>query len=206
MFTSRNLQNTLLNLGLSPDESLFTQLEAAYTEKTRYYHTGRHISQCLRQFQKNQDLAVFPHEIEFSIWFHDVIYDTHRADNEEKSAAIAVDYLKQHQLSADIVHRVEQMIIATKTHNPSTPDCALLIDVDLSILGTKPETFEYFDSQIRKEYEWVPDADFRQGRIAVLKSFLDRASIFHTEYFCHKYEKQAKQNLLRKINELTTQY
>ncbi|MFT4714610.1 MAG: putative metal-dependent HD superfamily phosphohydrolase, partial [Candidatus Azotimanducaceae bacterium] len=79
---------------------------------------------------------------------------------------------------------------------------ALLLDVDLGILGTPSDIFERYDAQIRQEYEWIPLPDYKRGRAEILKSFLNRDAIFTTEYFQANYEARARSNLKRKIEEL----
>ena len=80
---------------------------------------------------------------------------------------------------------------------------AALVDVDLGILGASPDTFEAYDRAIRREYEWMPEDRYRAGRAAVLKSFLDRDAIYHTPEIRTELERKARQNLKRKLDELT---
>jgi predicted metal-dependent HD superfamily phosphohydrolase len=147
-------------------------------------------------------LADQPAEVEFAIWFHDAVYDTHQSDNEEQSAVLASSYLVKNDVHLDVVKRVEEMIVATKNHGSTTSDGALLLDVDLGILGAPSDIFERYDAQIRKEYEWIPLPDYKRGRAEILKSFLNRDAIFTTEYFQANYEARARSNLKRKIEEL----
>ena len=63
---------------------------------------------------------------------------------------------------------------------PETRDEALLLDIDLSILGRDRSRFDEYAEQIRREFAWVPDDAFRSGREAVLGDFLGRERIFVT--------------------------
>ena len=76
------------------------------------------------------------------------------------------------------------------------------MEADLGILGVPPPAFEAYDAAIRREYSWVPEERYRQGRLAVLAGFLGREAIFHTERCREAYERQARENLARKIDEL----
>src|SRR4051794_16262917 len=67
----------------------FDQLIAAYTAQDRYYHGIDHIADCLREFDSVGHLASDPQSIQLAIWFHDVVYDGRRMDNEELSADVA---------------------------------------------------------------------------------------------------------------------
>ena len=99
--------------------------------------------------------------------------------------------------------RIVDMIHATKTHHARHGDAALMLDVDLGILGASQSAFEAYDHAIRLEYGWVPEEPYRHRRAQVLKTFLDRESIYKTREFRDQYEEQAKKNLARKIRELS---
>jgi predicted metal-dependent HD superfamily phosphohydrolase len=95
------------------------------------------------------------------------------------------------------------MIVATKhIAKPEYPDDAVLCDIDLAILGQPEEAFDVYERQIRREYEWVPEAQFRERRKAILQSFLERRTIYSTKFFHQRYEKQARKNLARSISQL----
>src|SRR6188508_2389895 len=75
--------------GRGDGRSWFDVLKGRYTEPHRHYHNPRHISECLAEYDSSRHLAVQPVAVELAIWFHDAIYDTHAADNEEQSAWLA---------------------------------------------------------------------------------------------------------------------
>ena len=79
-------------------------------------------------------------------------------------------------------------------------------DIDLAILGQSPDLFGAYDRGIREEYSWVPEDDYRKGRIAVLQSFLERKSIYSTDYFRSEYEEKARKNLCRAILRLQSRH
>ena len=85
---------------------------------------------------------------------------------------------------------------------PQGVDAGLLVDIDLSILGANPDRFDEYEYQIRQEYAWVPDGLFRTKRKALLQGFLARTRIFNTTYFVERYEKQARLNLKRSLDQL----
>jgi len=98
---------------------------------------------------------------------------------------------------------VAALVLATKTHEPSAlRDAALVIDVDLSILGQRKERFEEFEAQIRREYDWVLESTFAAKRAEILERFLARKHIFATERFLAKFENQARGNLQESIKRL----
>jgi predicted metal-dependent HD superfamily phosphohydrolase len=202
MFDTCSLNATLIGLGARSSDRLFTELQTAYTSSGRYYHTDTHITACLRQAQRYGHLALSMPEVTAAIWFHDAIYDTHRNDNEAKSAEWAERALTALGARSESIARITEMILATRTHTSTNPDTLFLIDIDLSILGAEPAIFEHYDQAIRREYAWVPEADFRAGRTKVLASFLARPAIFQIAEINIEYEIPARENLHRKIIEL----
>src|SRR4051794_19542384 len=68
---------------------VFDQLLADYTGQDRHYHGIGHIGECLAEFDRVRYLAKSPKAIEAAIWFHDIVYDGRRTDNEERSADTA---------------------------------------------------------------------------------------------------------------------
>jgi len=180
--------------------SLFLALEKHYSEPCRKYHNAHHISDCLKQFDQVSRLATYPDEVEIAIWFHDAIYDSKAKDNEERSAEWAVQALRTAEISEPAIKRINDMILITRHANePMTVDEKLIIDIDLSILGRAPADFAKYDHQIREEYSWVPEEQYRTGRLAVLESFLRRNSIYFTEFFINHFEEQARLNLVEAV-------
>ena len=82
---------------------------------------------------------------------------------------------------------------------PIGRDAAVLVDIDLSILGSDMARFDEYEVQVREEYSWVPGPLFRSGRRKILQEFANRESIFTTEYFRDLYEAQARSNIARSL-------
>lgn len=206
-FARDALADSLASIGLGPDlasyGALYEALSVAYSEPGRYYHSARHIDACLSQLGTVRHFAHRPAEIEIAIWFHDAVYDTRRSDNEVRSAAWAREYLVASGAGPDTVQRIEDMILATRTHEASAPDAALMLDIDLGILGASHEAFADYDAAIREEYAWVTEEDYRSGRAEVLRGFLRRPHIYHTAHFRQRYESAARHNLSTRIAELS---
>lgn len=177
-------------------------LTRAYGENTRHYHNQQHIADCLSEFDSARHLAKKPDLIEFALWFHDVVYDTHATNNEEQSAAMASRCLEAAGRT-DIAEQISALIIATKLHKTTDGDASLMVDVDLSILGADEAHFTNYETAIRNEYSWVPQEVFNSKRAEILQRFLDRQRIYATDHFAHKYELQARRNLERSIHVLT---
>ena len=65
------------------------ELIAAYTAPGRHYHNLAHIEDCLDALARVENLSAVEREIlSEAIWWHDVVYDATRSDNEELSAQL----------------------------------------------------------------------------------------------------------------------
>jgi predicted metal-dependent HD superfamily phosphohydrolase len=173
------------------------RLVALYSEGHRHYHNLQHLSECLGEFDRIKDAAHDPSALEFAIWFHDAIYKPRASDNEERSADLAKESLRER---GELSDAVATLILATKTHiATSHPDALLLIDIDLAILAQPRARFDEYEQQIRQEYAWVPKIIFKPKRAAILRGFLDRPRLYQTEFFFERYEQPARANIERSL-------
>ncbi len=202
-FAAAHLASSLAVLHVRSTRDIFAQLAAAYAAPERYYHTARHIDVCLTEAQRHRPLAKHPAEIEIALWFHDAIYDTHRDDNEHRSAEWAAEFLSSERVDPACVSRVHALIMATR-HSVAVddPDQQLLVDIDLGILGQPRRVFDDYDAAIRREYHWVPWHRYVESRIVVLSEFLKRPHIYTTAALHERYEAPARRNLARAIAQL----
>jgi predicted metal-dependent HD superfamily phosphohydrolase len=70
-------------------------LVAAYNAPGRHYHNLAHIEDCLAALARVDNLSVAEREIlSEAIWWHDVVYDATRTDNEELSAQLAEQHVR----------------------------------------------------------------------------------------------------------------
>ncbi len=190
----------------------FHPLADCYQQPHRVYHTDRHINDCLAifdQFQSQHPLpALEAAVVELALWFHDSYYDpretsgaqTNQPDNEAMSADYAATVLQQAALPnpQPIIAAVCDCILATRHRvPPTTPLAALTMDVDLAILGAERDRYHQYTQQIRAEYPWLSDADFRTGRRNFLASLLQRPQLFYTDWFQHRFEAAARRNLVQ---------
>lgn len=186
--------------------AVFNGVVERYSEKDRFYHSLMHVAACLEEFKLVSGLAVHPFEVELALWFHDVVYDSRRGDNVEKSVEYAT-YVLDELIDSDSLCRVCDLIYATK-HDSSVSgwDMGLLVDIDLAILGKPTDVFDKYEKCIRMEYSWVPFEKYCKGRAEILRGFLGREYIYNTGYFRWKYEMQARRNLMHSILNLETRY
>ena len=87
-------------------------------------------------------------------------------------------------------------MLDTRTHEPSSPRSAVVLDLDLMSLAAPWPEFEANGHAIRREYAHVPDAEFTAGRTAFLGQLLQRPRLFHSP-FGARFEAPARSNLER---------
>src|ERR687891_619614 len=95
------------------DDALFSRLVGCYSEPHRKYHTMLHLQECFAHLERVRSFAERSSEVELALWFHDSIYDTHRKDNEERSAEWARDTALTAGLTDDQASRIYQLVMAT---------------------------------------------------------------------------------------------
>ncbi|QNA82731.1 hypothetical protein G4G27_00935 [Sphingomonas sp. So64.6b] len=149
-------------------------LERRYREPWRHYHAWDHPKAMLAHLDRAIGDAVpvvDPAACAGFVLWHDSIYDPQapHGRNEELSAALCVAEMSL-IANALVTARAGAAILATIRHLPPAPnDCpdgALLLDIDLSILGQSPTMFDVYDRQIRAEYAHVEPSLYGTARHA----------------------------------------
>lgn len=202
------LKQTFTQLALSYSENeilieeLWSEIETHYSGKKRHYHSLRHLEHLLEQLTTIKSELKDWNTILFTLFYHDVIYDALKSDNEEKSAELAEVRMKELHVPSELIKRCKEQILATKSHVKSdNDDTNYFTDADLSVLGQNWEVYSAYFKNVRQEYAVYPDLIYNPGRKKVLLHFLEMDRIFKTDYFFEKYEKPARENL-RKEAEL----
>jgi predicted metal-dependent HD superfamily phosphohydrolase len=182
--------------------SLFETIAHRYAEPHRAYHDLAHVVACVEAMAPVRRSLADPFAAELALWYHDAVYDPRRSDNEEASAALAAAELAP-RLPAPTVARVAAGILATRhPSQPTDADARYVVDADLAILGAEPAAFDGYESAVRREYAFVPDAAFARARRAALEALLARDRIYLTDAFAARFEQRARANLARSIARL----
>jgi predicted metal-dependent HD superfamily phosphohydrolase len=176
--------------GLHGGAGLWEELAVRYAEPHRAYHDLRHLEQVVGLLESMQTSA----ELLFAAWFHDVVYQPGRADNEARSAALAADRLGRAGLAAGPIAQVCAAILATAMHR-AEPRFAALLDADLAVLGAAPAEYAAYRAAIRREYAAAPEPAFRSGRLAFVRAMLARKVIYQTAECRARFEAAARRNL-----------
>lgn len=190
--------------------ALWQNIAEHYNKAIRFYHNQQHLEQLFQQFDTIKSQLKQPLIIALALFYHDIIYDPTRQDNELKSAEYAVDKLGKHLSDAQCA-RVYALIMMTATHNIDDKDgnifdsdAAFLLDMDLSILGADWSDYERYAQAIRQEYSHVSIDDYRYGRIAVLQGLLAHDRLYLTDDYHARLEQRARQNIEGEIESLAT--
>ena len=199
----------LLNkLGLSINIARITadDIFKTYSRPERGYHGIKHIIRMLNSFDKflleskQSYMIQNENEFRFAILMHD--YVNGECNEVEKSAVKAREIL--HKISDNYNSSyVEKLILATDYSKKQSLNFEqkLMQDIDIEILGRPSDEYKKYSEEIRAQYSKYSDEIFNPARIKILKSFLDRESIYNIEYYKNKYEIQAKKNIEQEIED-----
>jgi predicted metal-dependent HD superfamily phosphohydrolase len=183
---------------------LWNKIIASYTNANRYYHNLNHIGSMVDLAHEYSNEILNQKAFRFAIFYHDLIYDTSRNDNEERSAECASNDLQKLHLDKSTIGHAISLIRATQYHNEQhSEDSNLFIDMDLAILGSAKELYEQYMHNIRKEYSLFNDMQYRKGRIDVLHYFLNMRFIYKTALFRTRFEQNARRNIHFELSCLT---
>lgn len=183
-------------------------IESRYSEPQRAYHTLHHLEAMFVWYDRIAHLFQAPLTVSMAIFFHDIIYEPTRSDNEQQSADLFIEFSEEARMEETQRETVREWIIDTIKHEGvsgrTNCDQNLFIDIDLSILGESRERYRQYAKEIRQEYIHVEDEAFRTGRRKVLQHFLESkgGSIFKSQYFHDALESQAVSNIEWEVDAL----
>ena len=176
----------------------FERLAGAWGEPHRRYHDPEHLAECLRQLDLGGMGEGAADVVELALWFHDAVYVAGSPDNEASSAQLLLGECGRLKISRLTAERAGALVRATAHGAPGDepgPEAALMLDVDLSVLGADPVRFLEYEYAIEEEFEKTSKLRFKIGRGRFLASLLARRSIFHTPWFRERYEVVARAQL-----------
>ena len=172
---------------------------AAWSEPHRRYHDLAHLAAVLGVAGQLAADAPDPDAVRLAAWYHDVVYDPQRPDNEEVSAARARAGLRG-LVPDERVEEVARLVLLTATHEPAPGDVngAALCDADLAVLAGPPAAYAGYASAVRAEYGHLPDEEFTAGRIAVLEQLLALPRLYRLPAVAG-WEPRARANLAAEL-------
>ncbi len=175
-------------------------LVAAWSEPHRRYHDLAHLAAVLGLIGRLADSATDLDTVRLAAWYHDVVYEPTRQDNEEVSAARARAGLRG-LVPDERIAEVERLVRLTGGHDPEPGDVdgAVLCDADLAVLAGPPDAYAAYASAVRQEYGHLSDEEFTEGRIAVLESLLALPALYRTPEAARQWTDTARANLTAEL-------
>lgn len=185
-------------------DHLLEEIIDKYTARSRHYHNLHHITALLQLSGQFSAQLVDKEVVDWSIFYHDIIYKVSKKDNEHQSALLAQKRLQALGVPPSKIVQVGLFIEATKTHqlpegavNPT--DLQLFLDFDMSILAASWGSYLEYTRQVRKEYRLFPNKLYKPGRRQFLQHCLQAPHIFHTTVFRDQYEAIARGNIKQEL-------
>ena len=172
----------------------------AWSQPHRRYHDLAHLAAVLGLVGALPG-ATDSDAVRLAAWYHDVVYEPERGDNEQVSATRARAGLRGLVPDAR-VDEVERLVLLTAGHDPAPDDAngAVLCDADLAVLAGPPEAYAAYASAVREEYGHLPDAEFTAGRIAVLEHLLALPALYRTPEAAARWADRAATNLTAELS------
>lgn len=178
-----------------------------YSAPHRHYHNWTHVQYMLRKATGYYGKDFIPKPVEFAIYYHDAIYDPYSKTNEEDSTEL---FYGSHDKQYTESRNTTACIMATKFHFQKLPKyydadfIKVFLDLDLAVLGEDSWYYNnVYAKNVEKEYYYTDKATFAQSRIKFLEGALKQNSIYRTDYFAEKYEKNARANMESEIEFLS---
>lgn len=186
-------------------ELLFAQVIHMYNEPMRHYHTSEHIWYLLKAQREYFPEASL--EVQWAIWFHDIVYIPSAPYNEDSSANTADAMLHPFYDDMDKLDEIQTFICETKNHYDvgywkNWPGVEIVCDLDLMGLGGPPEAYDANTAKIRKEFCLFSDEQWLAGRKNFLEDRLRKARkqpVFKTEIMHSLFEDKALANMEREL-------
>ncbi len=196
-------------------DDAFNDIIAGYGGDGRPYHNLDHLRDVLQKLDWAKEALVKTGElsglndhetttmfraIEIALWYHDVVYDATRKDNEEQSRELFLKHAGHLGLDETTTALAAHLIDITAHHKDAkTLAERIMTDCDLAVLGASAAAFKIYDDNIRREYSHYDDDIYAVGRAQALGGFLKQEKIFKTDAFHQVYEEAAKNNLCQRL-------
>ncbi|MGO4762997.1 DUF1653 domain-containing protein [Cupriavidus sp. 2KB_3] len=191
-------------LGFLPRQAVLQAL-ALYEAPYRRYHDRAHVLEMF-DVAHARGIALSPAQA-LAVLFHDAVYVPGCEHNEAASAALIENMASD--VDADVVRQAMQIVLDTRTHAPTTPDAATVLDLDLYRLAAPAEAFDAYTAAVFEENRALLarrtglagaalHAAFMARRVGFLTTLAQRERLFLTPAFADA-EQPARDNIARII-------
>lgn len=180
-------------------------IEKLYGIPPRAYHNfSGHIGHCLTELERSRPSLGPPsfYLLVFSLMIHDIFLNPEAKDNEQRSAAFAVQ--SAFRIGLDFLAEPSyRLIMSTSKHlevsGREDGSEKVMRDIDLAILGQDWPRYDRYRRQIREEYSHLEDGQFGLGRSRFMRKLLNREPIYLSVCFREKYEFKARNNIQHEL-------
>ena len=185
-------------------EHVFAVLDQNYSQPDRYYHTLDHIKASLTHLDNIREQSNQPDALEMAVWFHDAVYDSRATNNELQSAKLFARMANDNALRR-FIDTVQRLIMVTvHPSRPESRDEEFMVDIDLLSFGLPWAQFIALGEFARQEFPHLSDREFDENELKFFELLADRPQFYFSDFFCDRYEAQARANLQKKIADLKT--
>ena len=185
----------LKQLGVEQAAAVYQTIRGFYSGHERLYHCLSHIVDGLDKLPGFAAFLAAPAAVTLAWIFHDAVYDARRSDNEEQSAKLMLKLGQSWGIDAALLAEAEGLIRVTQhgVVEAVTADQKWMVDLDMSILGSEAAAFAQYERDVRREYGFIPQAEWGRGRSDFLRGL--KQPLFHNEYFMGLYGAGAARNI-----------
>jgi len=189
-----------------------------YDEPHRYYHNWQHIIRMLNLldehfFKFNGLKAKDLNSLRTAICFHDIVYNPKAADSKNVFDSILEfnEFMKTLDHESIIENELCEPLIMSLIHAtdyshrfshdlPEQDLYRIITDLDLSILAAPKNEYNTYAANIRKEYSYYNDDEYKIGRTNVLHKMLEPAKAGKLFYHLLNFNSLAVKNITNEIN------
>lgn len=175
----------------------------------RHYHDVSHVEALLSLTRVHRAALLEPVTVDLAVYYHDVVYDPARRDNEALSAAFARESLARLGILQGLADTVALYVMATahmaapvQLPAGADPDLDHFLDFDLSILAAPAAEYDRYAAAIHREYAIYSDPDYARGRAAVLRKLLASRALYRVPVLAADWEAAARANMTRELGRL----
>jgi len=181
--------------------------ETAYGGANRHYHNLDHLVHGLTEIKawaaRAGAHAADVDMLKMAFWFHDAVYGQaqEQVTDEEASARLWLTSKLDAAAatgSADLIRATDHFQATTINH----PLKHVMLGVDLAILGKDEDIYDAYALAIRREYQNVPEQQYKTNRRNALIHLCDKAKaglLYCDTYFAEQYGASAISNMTREI-------
>lgn len=176
-------------------EAYWKDILNRYQEPHRAFHTVNHLQYIFNELHTVECTD----SMNFSVWYHDIIYKPGSNKNKKNSAIYATAALNHLSVPKNIQHNVKIMIEATQLHHSEDNQTQLFLDADMAILGSSSAQYSQYLKALKREFNSIPKVLYNRGRKRFIMQTLSAEKIFNSDYFGQRYEQQARENLTNEM-------